>query len=142
MLHNIQRLCPSFATCVLNYCRSDAELFVGGETLISAEGTTQGDPLSMAIYALGTVPLINGAQTEAMQVWFADDVSAADKLVNLRALWTILKDRGPSFGYYVNVPKTWLVVRVLARSCGFPIRRYGNPNSYRRKTSSGRTTGN
>ena len=44
MLHNIQWLCPSFATCVLNYYRSDATLFVGGENLLSAEGTSQGDP--------------------------------------------------------------------------------------------------
>ena len=33
MLHNIQRLCPSFATWVINCYRSNAELFVGGETL-------------------------------------------------------------------------------------------------------------
>ena len=35
MLHNLQILCPSFATCVLNYYRSDADLFVGGETMRS-----------------------------------------------------------------------------------------------------------
>ena len=50
-LHNIQD-CPAFATCVINYYRSSAQLFVGGETLLSAEGTTQGDPLSMPFMPL------------------------------------------------------------------------------------------
>ena len=44
MLHNISLLCPAFATCVTNYYRSDADLYIGGETIKSAEGTTQGIP--------------------------------------------------------------------------------------------------
>ena len=81
------------ATCVINYYRSSAQLFVGGETLLSAEGTTQGDPLSMAIYALGTLPLVSNAKTaDVTQAWFADDASAADKLIQLHKWWTILVD--------------------------------------------------
>ena len=48
MFWSIQILCPSFATPVINLYRGEAELFVGGETLLSKEGTTQG--LVMAIY--------------------------------------------------------------------------------------------
>ena len=108
MLHNIQRLCPSFATCVLNCYRSDAaaELFVGGETLQSAKGTTQGDPLSMGICTLGTLPLVRKVQAEATQAWFADDASAGDKLVKLRAWWSSLCENGPRFGYHANASKT------------------------------------
>ena len=48
-LHNIRVLCPTLATYVINTYRQPARLFVsGGEELISAEGTTQGDPLSMS----------------------------------------------------------------------------------------------
>ena len=58
MLYNPQVICPAFATCVINYYRAPAALFVGGESILSTEGTTQGDTLSMAIYALAMLPLI------------------------------------------------------------------------------------
>ena len=40
-LHNIQHLCPSFSTILIN----TTELFADGSTILSQEGTTQGDPL-------------------------------------------------------------------------------------------------
>ena len=46
-------------TYVINTYRQPARLFItGGEELISAEGTTQGDPLSMSLYAISLQPLI------------------------------------------------------------------------------------
>ena len=45
------------AVPAINFYRSKAKLFVGEETILSQEGKTQGDPLSMAIYALFTLPL-------------------------------------------------------------------------------------
>ena len=51
-LHNIQYLCPPFATIAINFYRTPSRLFViGGLELLSEEGTTQGCPLSMALYA-------------------------------------------------------------------------------------------
>ena len=114
MLHNVSILCPSFAPCVVNYYRSNAQLFTSGEVIESMEGTTQGDPLSMAIYALATLPLIVRAQesiTAAIQSWFADDAGAARRLWCLFSWCTKLAAEGPQFGYNVNPPKTWLVVR-------------------------------
>ena len=113
MLHNVSVLCPSFAPCVVNYYRANSQLFVGDEVIASMEGTTQGDPLSMAIYALATIPLIARAQqsiTAATQCWFADDAGAAGRLRSLFAWWTKLETEGHLFGYDVNPPKTWLVV--------------------------------
>ena len=40
MLHNLQVICPAFATCVINYYRAPAALFVGGDSILSTESTT------------------------------------------------------------------------------------------------------
>ncbi|KAL5475504.1 hypothetical protein EMCRGX_G025326 [Ephydatia muelleri] len=78
----------------------------------SPEGTTQGDPLAMAMYAIATVPLIEKLQsTNTKQVWYANDATAGGTLLNLKAWWTTLSSSGPSYGYFVNPGKTWLIVK-------------------------------
>ena len=48
-LYNIHNLCPPLATILMNTYREDTQSFIDGETLYSCEGTTQGDPLAMAM---------------------------------------------------------------------------------------------
>ena len=111
-LLNIHQLCPSLATILTNTYRENTSLFIDGETLFSQEGTTQGDPLAMAMYAVATVPLIEKLQsTSTKQVWYADDATAGGTLLNLKAWWTVLSSSGPSYGYFVNPGKTWLIVK-------------------------------
>ena len=86
-------------------------LLIDGETLFSREGTTQGDPLAMAMYAIATVPLIERLQQHVTQVWFADDATAGGKLLDLRNWWDQLVECGQDYGYSANASKTWLVVR-------------------------------
>ena len=57
-LHYITCLCPSLATVLINTYRAPTDLFVDGEVIYSLEGTTQGDPLAMPMYALATIPLL------------------------------------------------------------------------------------
>ena len=58
MLHNIQYICPAIATYAYNCYITPSRLFVqGGKELLSSEGTTQGDPISMALYAIAITPL-------------------------------------------------------------------------------------
>ena len=60
LLHNISITCPTIATFVRNCYQTPARLFViGGEEILSREGTTQGDPLGMAIYAMAISPLLD-----------------------------------------------------------------------------------
>ena len=85
-LRNIRQICPSIATVLINTYRADAELFIEGTTIYSQEGTTQGDPLAMAFYALATVPLSKACKIEQLagEVWFADDATGGGRIDDLR----------------------------------------------------------
>ena len=111
-LHNLRHLCPSLATVVINTYRCSAKLFVGGSFIMSAEGTTQGDPLAMPMYAVAILPLIRSlSAAKATQLWYVDDSSAAGRIIRLRAWWDLLCQRGPLYGYKPNPSKSVLVVK-------------------------------
>ena len=111
-LHNIGVLCPALSTILKNTYSMPAQLFVGGEVILSEEGTTQGDPLAMPIYAIGVVPLIRELSLlHATQVWFADDATGTGKLTRLKDWWDLLNEKGPDYGYFPKAVKTCLLVK-------------------------------
>ena len=114
VLHNIQRLCPSLATALINTYRAPSELFIDGDVLLSCEGTTQGDPLAMPMYALAIIPLIRNLKdsvSDINRVWYVDDASGAGMITRLREWWDQLNSFGPKYGYCTNACKTWLVTK-------------------------------
>ena len=112
ILHNIQYICPIFKYAIINTYRVPSRIFVlGGMEMLSQEGTTQGCPLAMAMYALALVPLVDQLQGICKQVWFADDGTGADKLDALRKWWDMLLKKGPAYGYFPKPSKTWLIVK-------------------------------
>ena len=113
-LHNIRHLCPSLSTALINTYRAPTELFIDGDVLYSSEGTTQGDPLAMPMYALATIPLIrklHSLQDDVSQVWYADDALAAGKLSRLHDWWSHIAAIGPKYGYFANPIKTCLITK-------------------------------
>ena len=110
-LRNAHILCPIPVPVLTNTHRCNAKLFIGGEHILSQEGTTQGDPLAMAMYAIGTLPLIQELQGVAPQSWYADNATAGGKLRSFRMWWDRLKMAGPHYGYHPNPAKTWHVVK-------------------------------
>ena len=45
------------------------------------------------------------------QVWFADDATGAGSCESLRQWWDQVERVGPTFGYYPNSTKTYLIVK-------------------------------
>ncbi len=110
-LHNVQFLCPSLSTALINMYHAPTELFVDGVVLSSEEGTTQGDPLAMPLYAMASLIQRLDDVKGVRQVWYADDASGTGGLASVHSWWNKLSMIGPAFGYFANALKTWLVTK-------------------------------
>ena len=97
-------LWPRCARFLFNTYRSWSLLVLKGSSdyLYSKEGVTQGDPLSMFMYAIGTLPLIRflNNPTRWTQLWYADDASAGRLLPDLHEWFSLVCSCGPAFGYF------------------------------------------
>ncbi|KAG1714378.1 Protein lifeguard 1 [Nymphon striatum] len=119
LLHNINFLCPEISIYVHNCYIKPSRLFVtGGMEITSSEGTTQGDPIAMPLYAIGILPLMGQIQNIVKeqdqlikQVAFADDLTGAGKLKALKTWWEAILEFGPYIGYYAKPSKSWLIVK-------------------------------
>jgi len=113
LLWNVRILWPRCSRFIFNTYQGWAALVVRGseESLFSREGVTQGDPLSMFLYAIGTIPLIRSLNGfDVRQIWYADDASGCGRLADVRKWFDFLCQKGPDFGYFVNPSKCCLVV--------------------------------
>ena len=119
-LHNISIVCPTISTFVTDGCTTPARLFViGGTEIRSNEGTTQSDPVARAIHTIGITPLVmmmvelvTTRCDDIKMVAFADDFSAAGKLISLLQWWTTLLEIGPKFCYDHEPKKSCLITKL------------------------------
>ena len=113
-LWNARVLWPRCSRYLFNTYRGYASLLLqdGSKSLLSKEGVTQGDPLSMMLYAVAVLPLIRSLRAPGKwtQNWYADDSSCVADLRSLRAWYEELSHRGPDYGYHPEPSKTVLVV--------------------------------
>ena len=112
-LRNILHQCPSLGRILINLYRVESSLFIGKDTLLSREGTTQGDPLAMVMYGVASIPLINELNriSEVRQLWYADDATGVGTMDGLKKWWDKINSVGESYGYLPNAVKSTLLVR-------------------------------
>ena len=114
-LHNIRIICPPVSQVLANTYQAPVRCVIRGSgEITSSEGTTQGDPLAMAMYALAVKPLIYQLKSDSpnvKQVWFADDATGAASCSELRSYWDSLLFHGADYGYNPNAAKTHLIVK-------------------------------
>ena len=114
LLRNLKILCPQFSKVAFNMYRRPCRMFVAGTEIQSQEGTTQGDNLAMALFALGTLPLLAtlaDRHREVSQVWLADDVTASGALETLWEWWQCIITEGKKYGHHVNEGKSCVIVK-------------------------------
>ena len=114
-LHSIKSICPPFHQVLVNMYQAPIRCIVcGNGEITSSEGTTQGDPLAMAMYALAVKTLITKIQSDApsvRQVWYADDATGAGSCEDLRSFWESMQKHGAAFGYHFNAGSLTLSLR-------------------------------
>ena len=119
-IHNTKIKCPSLAQYLENTYSEPVNLHVvtntnrQEDTIKSREGTTQGDPVAMAMYALGLSALqseIRFEITDIKQVAYADDLTGAGKIEKLKEWWDKIVALGPQVGYHPNARKSFLIVK-------------------------------
>lgn len=107
-LRNTYIVSPPLAPMLTNTHRSHSWLFIVGNHILAQEGTMQGDPVAMALYAINTLPLINKTSGDETLVWYAGDASAGGTVPDLGRWWDKLQSISPLFCYYPNHCNTWL----------------------------------
>ena len=117
MLWTVRHRWAAGARFAFNCYRHSAQLILRrkgqtGYTLLSREGVTQGDPLSMVLYGLALVPLaatLRQAHPEVVQAWYADDGQLQGRSSRVAAAMIDLQRLGPERGYFPEPAKSIFV---------------------------------
>ena len=114
VLWNSRVLWPSCSLFLFNTYRGWALLIVvdANKILYSREGVTQGDPLSMFIYAVPTLPFIShiGRPNVGTDIWYANDASVCAPLHDLVDWFIMVLQLDSSYGYYPEPKKCVLIL--------------------------------
>ena len=114
-LWNCQFICPSLKYGLINFYRSPSRIFLASDgkfaEFSSQEGTTQGCPLAMAMFAIALKPLHDELKSLCKQAWFADDGTGCDTFSKMRNMYDALLARGPLYGYFMQSKKCILIVK-------------------------------
>ena len=118
-LHNVQFTCPELSTILQNTYGAPSDLFIDGETIQSQEGTTQGDPLAMPMYALATLPLI---ELETLCEWACSQPHAAFAVYThgWSSRWTFLTRTVPNVGHLLTDLEVIIQSKLLPALTGRP----------------------
>ena len=118
MLWTVRHRWANGARFSFNCYRHSAQLLLrrrGGDCaiILSREGVTQGDPLSMVLYGLALTPLaesIRAAVPTVVQPWYADDAAMAGPIDGIAEAQRLLLELGPRRGYFPEPDKSILIV--------------------------------
>jgi hypothetical protein len=117
MLDTVRHQCPQLARYVFHTYRHASVLIVRRQNqpcvkILSREGVTQGDPLSMILYALTLSPLserIRESTPNVVQPWYADDVALVGTATDVKKAMKVLQRYGPAKGYFPEPEKSILI---------------------------------
>ncbi|MEJ2330924.1 MAG: hypothetical protein P8Z33_13945, partial [Gammaproteobacteria bacterium] len=115
MLWTVRHHWAKGARFAFNCYRHSAQLILhspgrAATILHSKEGVTQGDPLSMVLYALALLPLVEelrALDSTVLQPWYADDAALHGDPQRSAKVFKALLEKGPDRGYFPEPEKSW-----------------------------------
>ena len=118
MLWTVRHCWPAGARSAFNCYRHWEQLLLRqpGEppiTILSREGVTQADPLSMALYGITLAPLVEElrvADTGILSPFFSDDTAFDSSAQRSKQLLKLLMKRGPEQGYFTEPAKSLFIL--------------------------------
>ena len=117
MLWTVRHRWAAGAKFAFNCYRHSAQLIMRRgdrpcHVILSKEGVTQGDPLSMVLYGITLVPLaerLRKAHPTVLQPWYADDMAMAGPVEDIAGAMEHLQRWGPARGYFPEPSKSIMI---------------------------------
>ena len=114
LLHNIECLYPEIAAFLCNYYTITARLYYWRRIIKMAWRNKKGEPKSDGNVCLrfNTITQLSlTRQRSVKHVSFADDLTDAGKLEEIKIWWDTLMTEGPKYGYHPKPSKSFLIVK-------------------------------
>ena len=117
MLWTVRHLWSNGSRFAFNCYRHSAQLILRNphgpcSIILSQEGVTQGDPISMILYGLALTPLAKMMRKEnpsIVQPWYADDCAMSGPALDIATSMNQLQHLGPARGYFPEPAKSILI---------------------------------
>jgi hypothetical protein len=119
-LHQVYHRCNRISRYAFNKYRHHNIVYVRDEPgkpvikILSKEGIAQGDPASMLIFGVATMPLCERAMVavpETLHTWYADDDANTGEAKHNAAVLAFLMEHGPKYGYFPSAEKSWHICK-------------------------------
>ena len=112
MLETIYKTVPEICKfCHLSYSQP-TKLRYGSRSILSEEGTQQGDPLGPLLFCITILLLLHMLRSELV-VGYIDDITIGGHISTIDEDVTIIKRNGPSLGLHLNITKCELISSVM-----------------------------
>ena len=107
ILSEVRRHLPSLSAFA-EWCYGDhSVLLFGNNTIASASGCQQGDPLGIILFAIGLHPLVRRIQDEVpsllLHSWYLDDGQAIGTLMDIKKVFELIMEMSPLLGLSINL---------------------------------------